>query len=156
MGPPPGASPPMRMTASWSGSKRTCRIQVWRREAAPQMASSPRINTPGQALSDAAVQEARLRSSSLRVLRRRGAAKTQATLSGDFDPSGGGPIGCQGRPGSGILKGNPLEHSAWHPAVATGAFGTGAKQAWGVFDSTRAAYNVKEGGSICLTGLSFQ
>jgi hypothetical protein len=44
MGPPPGALPPMRMTASWSGSKRTCRIQVclWR-ETAPQMASSPRI-----------------------------------------------------------------------------------------------------------------
>jgi hypothetical protein len=28
MGPPPGASPPMRMTASWSGSERTYRIQV--------------------------------------------------------------------------------------------------------------------------------
>jgi hypothetical protein len=28
MGPPPGASTPMRMTASWSGSKRTYRIQV--------------------------------------------------------------------------------------------------------------------------------
>src|ERR1700739_636403 len=28
MGPPPGASPPMRMTASWSGYKRTCRIQI--------------------------------------------------------------------------------------------------------------------------------
>ena len=28
MGPPPGALPPMRMTASWSGSKRTYRIQV--------------------------------------------------------------------------------------------------------------------------------
>src|SRR5580693_10174657 len=27
-GPPPGTSPPMRMTASWSGSKRTYRIQV--------------------------------------------------------------------------------------------------------------------------------
>src|ERR1700732_5309681 len=27
-GPPPGASPPMRMTASWSGSERTYRIQV--------------------------------------------------------------------------------------------------------------------------------
>src|SRR6516162_3079051 len=26
----------MRMTASWLGSKRTCRIQVWWREAAPQ------------------------------------------------------------------------------------------------------------------------
>ena len=51
------------------------------RSCAP-MASSPRINTQGQALSDAAAQEARLRSSSLRVLRRQGAAKTQATLSG--------------------------------------------------------------------------
>jgi hypothetical protein len=28
MGPPPGALPPMRMTASWSGSQRTYRIQV--------------------------------------------------------------------------------------------------------------------------------
>ena len=28
MGPPPGALPPMRMTASWSGSDRTYRIQV--------------------------------------------------------------------------------------------------------------------------------
>src|SRR6266404_4081135 len=28
MGPPPGALPPMRMTASWSGSERTYRIQV--------------------------------------------------------------------------------------------------------------------------------
>jgi hypothetical protein len=28
MGPPPGASPPMRMTASWSGSEWTYRIQV--------------------------------------------------------------------------------------------------------------------------------
>jgi hypothetical protein len=28
MCPPPGASPPMRMTASWSGSERTYRIQV--------------------------------------------------------------------------------------------------------------------------------
>src|SRR5207237_1849210 len=27
-GPPPGALPPMRMTASWSGSERTYRIQV--------------------------------------------------------------------------------------------------------------------------------
>src|SRR3954466_12833959 len=28
MGPPPGGLPPMRMTASWSGSERTYRIQV--------------------------------------------------------------------------------------------------------------------------------
>src|SRR5882724_7308492 len=35
MGPPPGASPPMRMTASWSGSKRTDRIQVCGARSAP-------------------------------------------------------------------------------------------------------------------------
>src|SRR5580700_6714047 len=33
MGPPPGALPPMRMTASWSGSKRTDRIQILCSEA---------------------------------------------------------------------------------------------------------------------------
>src|ERR1700751_1289083 len=36
MGPPPGASPPMRMTASWSGSKRIDRIQVCGARSAPQ------------------------------------------------------------------------------------------------------------------------
>jgi hypothetical protein len=35
MGPPPGAPPPMRMTASWSGSKRTYRIQVRGARSAP-------------------------------------------------------------------------------------------------------------------------
>ena len=35
MGPPPGALPPMRMTASWSGSKRTDRIQVCGARSAP-------------------------------------------------------------------------------------------------------------------------
>ena len=44
------------------------------RSCAP-MASSPRINTQGQALSDAAAQDARLRSSSLRVLRRQHTSK---------------------------------------------------------------------------------
>ena len=44
MGPPPGALPPMRMTASWSGSKRTYRIQVCGAKMRP-MASSPRIVT---------------------------------------------------------------------------------------------------------------
>ena len=44
MGPPPGASPPMRMTASWSGSKRTYRIQVCGAKMRP-MASSPRTVT---------------------------------------------------------------------------------------------------------------
>jgi hypothetical protein len=42
MGPPPGASPPMRMTASWSGSKPSYRIQVCGTKL-PPMASSPRI-----------------------------------------------------------------------------------------------------------------
>jgi hypothetical protein len=42
MAPPPGASPPMRMTASWSGSKRSYRIQVCSTKMHP-MASSPRI-----------------------------------------------------------------------------------------------------------------
>src|ERR1700730_5200709 len=35
MGPPPGALPPMRMTASWSGSKRTDGIQVCGARSAP-------------------------------------------------------------------------------------------------------------------------
>ena len=35
MGPPPGALPPMRMTASWSGSERTDRIQVCGARSAP-------------------------------------------------------------------------------------------------------------------------
>jgi hypothetical protein len=40
MGPPPGALPPMRMIASWSGSKRTYRIQVCGTKMRP-IASSP-------------------------------------------------------------------------------------------------------------------
>ena len=43
--------------------------------------------------------------------------------------------------------------AASRDAFAAGAFGTAARQAWGVFDSTRTTNNVKEGGSICLTGL---
>ena len=39
-GPPPGTSPPMRMTASWSGSKRTYRIEVCGTKMRP-IASSP-------------------------------------------------------------------------------------------------------------------
>src|SRR6202022_3874169 len=42
MGPPPGASPPMRMTASWSGSTILPYTSL-RHEDAPPMASSPRI-----------------------------------------------------------------------------------------------------------------
>jgi hypothetical protein len=44
MGSPPGVSPPMRMTASRSGSKRTYRIQVCRAKMRP-MASSTRTST---------------------------------------------------------------------------------------------------------------
>src|SRR5438270_1681412 len=42
MGPPPGALPPMRMTASWSGSNRPTEYKSVARRCAP-MASSPRI-----------------------------------------------------------------------------------------------------------------
>ena len=42
MGPPPGASPPMRMTASWSGSNHPTAYKSVARRCAP-MASSPRI-----------------------------------------------------------------------------------------------------------------
>ena len=40
----PGASPPMRMTASWSGSERTYRIQVCGAKMRPN-GELPRINT---------------------------------------------------------------------------------------------------------------
>src|SRR6201996_3876339 len=42
MGPPPGASPPMRMTASWSGSNDPTVYKSVARRCTP-MASSPRI-----------------------------------------------------------------------------------------------------------------
>ena len=42
MAPPPGASPPMRMTASWSGSNDPTAYKSVARRCAP-MASSPRI-----------------------------------------------------------------------------------------------------------------
>jgi hypothetical protein len=42
MGPPPGASPPMRMTASWSGSNDPTEYKCAARDPRP-MASSPRI-----------------------------------------------------------------------------------------------------------------
>src|ERR1700757_213177 len=82
MGPPPGASPPMRMTASWSGSKRTCRIQVclWR-EAAPQMAA-PLGLYQGQVLSDAAVSIERLPVIIPPRAQASRRCETQATLSG--------------------------------------------------------------------------
>src|ERR1700681_2621700 len=57
MGPPPGASPPMRMTASWSGSNDPTAYKFVARRC-PQLASSPRILNR-QAPSDAeAMQKA--------------------------------------------------------------------------------------------------
>ena len=77
MGPPPGASPPMRMTASWSGSTDpTAYKSVARRR--DLMASSPRIlNRPTYRYRpDTRYAKSPSRSSSsLRVLRRQGAAK---------------------------------------------------------------------------------
>ena len=45
MGPPPQASLPMRMTASWIGSV-TLRIQACGRDPAPQLTSSPPVRHP--------------------------------------------------------------------------------------------------------------
>src|ERR1700747_415403 len=46
MGPPPGATPPMRMIASWSGSTILPHTSLWH-EDVPSMASSPRtFNKP--------------------------------------------------------------------------------------------------------------
>src|SRR5690348_7925293 len=77
MGPPPGALPPMRMTASWSGSNRPTEYKSVARRCAP-MASSPRIlnrPTDRHRPETDAMQSPPRRSSSLRVLRRQGAAK---------------------------------------------------------------------------------
>jgi transposase len=77
MGPLPGASPPMRMTASRSGSKRSYRIQVCDTKIRP-MASSPRIILNRSTGTDQTPRYAKSpsrSSSSLRVLRRQGAAK---------------------------------------------------------------------------------
>src|ERR1700731_3754045 len=60
MGPPPGASPPMRMTASWSGSNDPTAYKSVARRCAP-MASSPRPSTDRQAPTrPQAMQKARL------------------------------------------------------------------------------------------------
>ena len=76
MGPPPGASPPMRMTASWSGSTDPTAYKSVARRCAP-MASSPRIlNRPtGTNQTPRYAKSPSRSSSSLRVLRRQGAAK---------------------------------------------------------------------------------
>jgi len=84
----PGASPPMRMTASWSGSERTYRIQVCGARCAPWRAplgSSRRHLT--SAIRRRSFEERPTRcSSSLRVLRRQGAAKHKRR-SGGTPPS---------------------------------------------------------------------
>jgi TolB-like protein len=89
MGPPPGASPPMRMTASWSGSKRTCRIQVWRREAAPQWRAPlgliPRTSVARRRSSGSpspVIILPRAQASKPAPGLNRGRCETQATLSG--------------------------------------------------------------------------
>jgi hypothetical protein len=50
----PGASPPMRMAASWFGSRGTLRIQARGARSAPPMASSPPTATPPSPLGRAA------------------------------------------------------------------------------------------------------
>ena len=78
MGPPPGALPPMRMTASWSGSKRTYRIQVCGTKMRPNGELPLGSSTERQTATDQTRSYGKnpsRRSSSLRVLRRQGAAK---------------------------------------------------------------------------------
>ena len=86
MGPPPGASPPMRMTASWSGSNDPTAYKSVARRCAP-MASSPRIlnrPTDRHRPDTEAMQKARLavhrRSacSGVKALRNTSAARRQA------------------------------------------------------------------------------
>jgi len=82
MGPSPGALPPMRMTASWSGSKRTYRIQVCGAKMRPK-ASSPRIITQTGAVRRRSLEEKPIW---LFIVPPRAQAsrrcETQATLSG--------------------------------------------------------------------------
>jgi hypothetical protein len=84
MGPPPGASPPMRMTASWSGSNDPTAYKSVARRCAP-MASSPRIlnrptgtnQTPRYAKSRFAVHHLSA-CSGLKALRNTSPARRQA------------------------------------------------------------------------------
>ena len=84
MGPPPGASPPMRMTASWVRIKRSYRIQVCGTKM-PPMASSPRIlnrqtgtnPSPKRCKSPVAVHR-RSACSGLKALRNTSPARRQA------------------------------------------------------------------------------
>ena len=74
MGPPPGASPPIRMTASWSGSTDPTAYKSVARRCA-RMASSPRIlNRPTGTNQTPRYAKARL-AVHHRSLRRQGAAK---------------------------------------------------------------------------------
>src|SRR5580693_4876763 len=75
MGPPPGASPPMRMTASWSGSNDPTEYKCAARDPRP-MASSPRILRRQATVRRRSFAKSPCRcSSSLRVLWGQGAAK---------------------------------------------------------------------------------
>ena len=62
MGPPPGALPPMRMIASWSGSKRTYRIQVCGTKMRPngELPSDPPRSDRQPPTRHEAMQKARL------------------------------------------------------------------------------------------------
>ena len=75
MGPPPGASPPMRMTASWSGSNDPTEYKCAARDPRPM--GAPLGSSADRQPSDAgALQKSPCRySSSLRVLWGQGAAK---------------------------------------------------------------------------------
>jgi hypothetical protein len=78
MGPPPGASPPMRMTASWSGSNDPTAYKSAARNPRP-MASSPRIlNRQTGTVRRQATKIPCRRSSSLRVLRPQALRNTSA------------------------------------------------------------------------------
>ena len=46
MGPPPGASPPMRMTASWSGSNHPTAYSLWHEDARQWPAPLGSLNRP--------------------------------------------------------------------------------------------------------------
>ena len=77
MGPPPGALPPMRMTASWSGSKADRpHTSLWREQRDAPHGSTPRIILQSGPVTRRAGKRSRSRcSSSRRALRRQGAAK---------------------------------------------------------------------------------
>src|SRR6202035_5680273 len=114
MGPPPGASPPMRMTASWSGSNDPTVYKSAARRCAP-MASSPRILKNRQAPADAeAMQKApvaghhRSACSGVKALRNTSHARRQAAkLCYRFGPLTPSARSANLIPGDGTKNGFP-------------------------------------------------